>query len=123
MLAPSDLAHLMLPGPTAIAEAELPVVERKTTRRFGPDGTFWKPAEPTQQAAERPWAWLDDDITDNDRRFVENHNDGVALLRYVNPSKRLLDNDFAVLPTWSDANTTPPATDTASVRNNSRGNK
>jgi hypothetical protein len=39
----------------------------------------------TQWAAGRPFVWLDDDITDTDRRWVAAHHPGRALLHRVDP--------------------------------------
>ncbi|WP_200881386.1 hypothetical protein [Nocardia otitidiscaviarum] len=39
---------------------ELPVVEWQTTKRFGPDGIFFKTEELVAHAAGRPFVWIDD---------------------------------------------------------------
>ncbi|MFC4373306.1 HAD domain-containing protein [Nocardia halotolerans] len=79
---------------------ELPVVEWRSTKRFGPDGVFWKTAELVEHAAGRPFVWVDDDITVRDRRYVEQHHPALALLHYVDPAKGLLDDDFDTLQAW-----------------------
>lgn len=79
---------------------ELPVAEFPGTKRFGPEGTFFKTAPLIEYAAGRPFAWVDDDISMRDRGYVERHHPGAALLHYVDPAKGLLDDDFAVLREW-----------------------
>lgn len=80
---------------------ELPVVEWATSKRFGPDGTFFKTAELVQHAGGRPFAWVDDDLNTRDRRYVEREHLGAALLHWVDPAKGLLDTDFAALEAWA----------------------
>lgn len=80
---------------------ELPVVEWKTSKRFGPDGTFFKTAELVDHAGGRPFAWVDDDITNRDRMYVERTHGPGALLHWVDPAKGLLDEDFAALRSWA----------------------
>ncbi|AXK88551.1 hypothetical protein SAMN05421776_12151 [Nocardia farcinica] len=87
-------------GPT-IGLPELPVVEWKTSKRFGPDGTFFKTAELVDHAGGRPFAWVDDDITNRDRVYVERTHGPGALLHWVDPAKGLLDEDFAALRSWA----------------------
>ncbi|MFD6222128.1 HAD domain-containing protein [Nocardia asteroides] len=80
---------------------ELPVVEWISTRRGSSDGTCWKTAELVRHAAGRSWAWVDDEITLGDRRFVHRHHGGAALLNHVEPAKGLRDSDFAALTAWA----------------------
>jgi hypothetical protein len=81
---------------------ELPVVEW-TGPMFGngPDGTFWKTTQLVEHAAGRPFAWIDDDISDDDRQYVARQHPGPALLHYVNPALGLLDGDFATMANWA----------------------
>ena len=51
-------------------------------------------------AAGRPFAWVDDEITDADREWVAGNHRGPALLRGVDASRGLTDQDFAVLDAW-----------------------
>ncbi|WP_306365376.1 HAD domain-containing protein [Nocardia sp. CC227C] len=83
-------------GPN-IGLPELPVVEWQTTERFGPDGTFFKTAELVEHAAGRPFVWVDDDITERDRRYVERHHPAAALLRFVDPAVGLDGDDFEAI--------------------------
>jgi hypothetical protein len=72
---------------------ELPVVE------FPDDdeperGLHWKTAFLTRWAAGRTFVWIDDEITDADRRWVHAHHPGKALLHRVDPLAGLIDADF-----------------------------
>ena len=51
-------------------------------------------------AAGRPFAWVDDEITDADRDWVPVHHQGPALLLSVDASRGLTDQDFSVLEAW-----------------------
>ncbi|AGL18618.1 hypothetical protein L083_5108 [Actinoplanes sp. N902-109] len=48
----------------------------------------------------RPYIWLDDEITDTDRRWVRAHFPYAALLHRVDPFAGLGDADFAVIRRW-----------------------
>lgn len=81
---------------------ELPVVEWRSAKHVGAEGTFWKTAQLIQHAAGRPFVWIDDDISSRDRSFVDYYHDGAALLHWVDPAKGLLEDDFATLSAWVD---------------------
>ncbi|MET9378175.1 HAD domain-containing protein [Streptomyces sp. NPDC002992] len=51
-------------------------------------------------AAGRPFAWVDDEVTDTDRSWVAAHHPGPALLHRVDPSVGLTDGDYATLDSW-----------------------
>lgn len=78
---------------------ELPVVEFPDEDEPG-HGLHWKTAFLTRWAAGRTFVWLDDEITDADRRWVENHHPGRALLHRVDPLVGLTDGDFALVRQW-----------------------
>jgi hypothetical protein len=63
-------------------------------------GLCWKTRTLTGWAAGRPFAWVDDEITDADRDWVSAHHPGPALLHRVEPSRGLTDRDFATLEAW-----------------------
>lgn len=42
----------------------------------------------------RPFVWLDDEVTDADRRWVKAHHPGRALLHRIDPYVGLTDADF-----------------------------
>ncbi|MFB6893422.1 hypothetical protein ACFCX4_29360 [Kitasatospora sp. NPDC056327] len=69
----------------------------------GPDGragTHWKTPALVGWAAGRPFAWVDDEITDADRTWVAGHHRAPALLHRVDPRVGLTERDFAVLEAW-----------------------
>ncbi|MER5466330.1 HAD domain-containing protein [Streptomyces sp. NPDC002668] len=62
-------------------------------------GLHWKTRTLLDWAAGRSFAWVDDEITDADRAWVEAHQ-GRALLHRIDPQKGLMDEDFAALDEW-----------------------
>jgi hypothetical protein len=64
---------------------------------------FWKTEPLVKYAAGRPFAWIDDDLTDLDREFVARHHRGRALLHHVDPRKGLLEGDFQALSDWASS--------------------
>jgi|SRR4051812_35800171 len=78
---------------------ELPAVE------FSDDdeperGLHWKTAFLTRWAAGRTFVWLDDEVTGADRRWVQAHYPGQALLHRIDPLVGLADTDFALIRQW-----------------------
>ncbi|MCP2321236.1 hypothetical protein APR12_006626 [Nocardia amikacinitolerans] len=63
-------------------------------------GLCWKTRTLVDWAAGRPFAWIDDEITDADRSWVSTHHPGRALLHHVEPFRGLGDGDFAALDQW-----------------------
>ncbi|WP_411104094.1 HAD domain-containing protein [Streptomyces sp. cmx-4-9] len=53
-----------------------------------------------ERAAGRPFAWVDDEITDRDRVWVAAHHPGPALLHRVDPRRGLTAADFTALDSW-----------------------
>ncbi|GAB3399455.1 hypothetical protein [Flindersiella endophytica] len=64
------------------------------------DGLHWKTRTLLEWAAGRPYAWIDDEITEADRAWVAARRGGQALLHRVDPRTGLDDADFAVLGEW-----------------------
>ncbi|MEV0411194.1 HAD domain-containing protein [Streptomyces sp. NPDC050448] len=62
--------------------------------------THWKTRALVDRAAGRPFAWVDDEITDADRTWVAAHHPGPALLHRVDPRFGLRPADFAALDAW-----------------------
>ena len=83
----------------------LPVVE--WPHDVGPevDGLLWKTRRLVAWADGRPFAWVDDAITDRERRFVAAHHGGPALLRRVSPRRGLRRADFTALARWAEEET------------------
>lgn len=63
-------------------------------------GLHWKTRPLVTWAAGRPFAWVDDEITDTDRAWVAAHHQGPALLHRVDPRLGLTDADYAALDSW-----------------------
>jgi hypothetical protein len=64
-------------------------------------GVFWKTPEIVAWAKGRAFAWIDDEITEADRAWVNEHHEGPALLHRVDPRFGLANNDFAALTAWA----------------------
>lgn len=79
---------------------ELPVVDWPD-----PDGEpvgrlHWKTQGLVSWAAGRSFVWIDDEITDVDRRWVSAHHPGRVLLHRVDPRVGLTDADFVHIRRW-----------------------
>jgi hypothetical protein len=93
-----------LPGP-GDGLPDLPVVTwpEPTGADEGEDqwfGLCWKTRTLVNWADGRPFAWVDDEVTDADRDWVSEHHPGPALLRTIDASCGLADQDFAALDAW-----------------------
>jgi hypothetical protein len=62
----------------------------------------WKTRSIVGQAAGRAFAWVDDEITDADREWVDEHHAGAALLLRVDPHDGLTSADLGRLASWID---------------------
>jgi hypothetical protein len=83
----------------------LPVVDwpdDPAPTRPGP-ALHWKTIALARWAAGRPFVWLDDEITDADRRWVAAHHPAPALLHHVDPRTGLADADLLTVRRWIDA--------------------
>ncbi|QKG23818.1 HAD domain-containing protein [Actinomadura verrucosospora] len=63
-------------------------------------GLHWKTRTLVGWAAGRPFAWVDDEISDADRAWVAAHHEGRALLHRVDARSGLGDADYRVLGEW-----------------------
>ncbi|MBD0696069.1 hypothetical protein [Streptomyces sp. CBMA123] len=81
---------------------ELPFIAWSDPRPEPEGGVFWKTPEVVAWARGRPFAWVDDNITDADRAWARAHHDGPALLHHVDPKVGLTADDFARLTDWAD---------------------
>ncbi|WP_368862266.1 hypothetical protein [Catenulispora pinistramenti] len=79
---------------------ELPVITWPEPRTEPAGGLYWKTPSIVTWAAGRPFAWIDDEITDADRDWVRTHHDAPALLRRIDPAVGLAAEDFAALAAW-----------------------
>ncbi|MGW4908547.1 HAD domain-containing protein [Streptomyces sp. NPDC004270] len=60
----------------------------------------WKTRPLVEWAGERPFIWIDDEITEADRAWVATHHPGPALLHRVAHEFGLTDADFRAVETW-----------------------
>ncbi|MFD5090677.1 hypothetical protein ACFWMR_08755 [Amycolatopsis thailandensis] len=83
---------------------QLPVVDwpepPEYERQDGRDGLHWKTRALVDWAAGLPFAWVDDEITDADRKWVRTHHRAPALLQRVDPQHGLVDADYTALAEW-----------------------
>jgi hypothetical protein len=63
----------------------------------------WKTRPLLAWAADRPFAWVDDEITDADRAWAATHHPSPSLLRRIDPGFGLQTDDFTALTAWAAA--------------------
>jgi hypothetical protein len=88
--------RLGLPQLAIVAWPDAPATEEQDVR----DGLHWKTRTLVDRAGGRPFVWLDDEITDNDRVWVSAHHPGLALLHRVNPNSGLTQADYQAVEEW-----------------------
>ncbi|MFB9367970.1 hypothetical protein [Kitasatospora albolonga] len=81
---------------------ELPYVAWIVPRPEPGGGVFWKTPQIVAWARGRPFAWVDDLITEADRAWVRANHPGQALLHHVDPKTGLTPDDFARLADWAE---------------------
>ncbi|MGC0416035.1 HAD domain-containing protein [Embleya sp. AB8] len=64
------------------------------------EGLHWKTRALVAWASGRPFVWVDDELTDTDRRWVARHHRGAALLHGVDSRSGLTEADFATVDAW-----------------------
>ncbi|MEU9018270.1 hypothetical protein [Actinomadura sp. NPDC048394] len=64
------------------------------------NGLHWKTRTLVAWAAGRPFAWVDDEISDADRAWVAAHHRGRGLLHRVDARVGLGEGDYRVLEEW-----------------------
>jgi hypothetical protein len=79
---------------------ELQVVDWPDPDDEPASGVHWKTQGLIDWAAGRMFVWVDDEITDADRRWVSAHHQGRALLHQVDPTVGLTDADFTQIRRW-----------------------
>ncbi|HEX8870663.1 MAG TPA: HAD domain-containing protein [Lentzea sp.] len=67
------------------------------------DGLHWKTRDLLALAGPRPFAWVDDELTDKDRVWVAERHPK-ALLHKVDPRHGLTDADYLALDAWLRTN-------------------
>lgn len=81
--------------------APLPVADLPEAPLEDPVGTLhWKTAALVAAAGGRRFVWLDDEISDVDRAWVDTHHKGSALLHRVDPTSGLTEPDLAAVSSW-----------------------
>ncbi|MFB9513393.1 hypothetical protein [Streptomyces purpureus] len=80
---------------------DLPVIEWPELFAKDPDGLYWKTRPLLRWAEGRPFAWVDDMITDLDTDHVAAHHDAPALLLRIHPRQGLREADFTLLRRWA----------------------
>lgn len=73
--------------------------DEETEEQDARQSLHWKTRGLITWAAGRPFAWVDDEITDADRAWVADHH-GNALLHRIDPRHGLTDADYLELDTW-----------------------
>jgi hypothetical protein len=81
----------------------LPVLDWSDEEEDPPPGVHWKTPALVRWAAGRPFAWLDDEIFDADRRWIAGHHGPAALAHRVDPRSGLTPGDFDVVRRWLGA--------------------
>lgn len=89
-------------APAVGLPTDLPVIEWPELFAKDPDGLYWKTRPLLEWADGRPFAWVDDMITDLDTTYVATHHDGPALLLRIHPRRGLREKDFATLTRWAE---------------------
>ncbi|WP_353943861.1 HAD domain-containing protein [Streptomyces sp. HUAS MG91] len=79
----------------------LPVVEwPASSTAEGPRGLHWKTRAIVEWADDRPFIWVDDEISAIDRLWVDASHPGPSLLHRVDPGKGITDADFSAFDDW-----------------------
>ena len=79
---------------------ELPVLDWSDDDHDPPPGVHGKTPALVRWAAGRPFAWLDDEIFDADRRWIATHHPAPALAHRVDPRAGLIAADFTAVRHW-----------------------
>jgi hypothetical protein len=79
---------------------QLPVVEFPDEDEILTRGLHWKTKFLTELAGGRTFVWLDDEISDTDRQWVQTNYRGSAFLHRVDPLRGLTDTDFDLIRHW-----------------------
>lgn len=80
----------------------LPFVDWPDDGEEPPRGVHWKTKPLVRWAAGRPFVWLDDEISDADRRWVAAQHPQPALPHRVDPDRGLTRIDLAAVSRWLD---------------------
>lgn len=64
------------------------------------DGRYWKTRFVAEYAADRPFAWFDDQISQIDARWCAENHPAASLLQWIDPAYGIRDRDLAVVRRW-----------------------
>ncbi|GAA0744674.1 hypothetical protein Drose_37300 [Dactylosporangium roseum] len=93
----SDANELVAPR---LGLPELPVVDFPDDDGKPEHGLHWKTRFLIRWAAGRTFVWLDDEVTDADRRWVRANYAGNALLHRADPTVGVTATDFEAIRRW-----------------------
>ncbi|WP_405812704.1 MULTISPECIES: HAD domain-containing protein [unclassified Streptomyces] len=88
--------RISLPQLPVVIWPEPSAIDDQDARR----GLHWKTRTLVEWAAERPFIWVDDEITEIDRTWVSTHHPGQVLLHRVDARQGLTDVDYIALNAW-----------------------
>lgn len=95
----------------------LPVLDwPETAAGDGPHGLHWKTRHLVEWAGDRPFVWIDDEISAVDRLWVDAQHRAPSLLHRVDPARGLTDDDFPALTGWLSSLTAPGPCTASSAR-------
>ncbi|MEV0494888.1 hypothetical protein [Streptomyces atratus] len=79
----------------------LPYIDWPAIHGSAPDGTLRKTQYVVEYAAGRPFAWVDDEMTERDRAWIDRQGPGRSLLLRIDPRIGLERADFDALARWA----------------------
>ncbi|MER5556310.1 HAD domain-containing protein [Streptomyces sp. NPDC002793] len=85
----------------------LPYIDWPDMQGTTGNGTYWKTRHVVDHADGRPFAWVDDEISELDTAWVAAHHPGRALLRRIDPWVGLTRTDFDALAEWPSTGSAP----------------
>lgn len=86
---------------------DLPVIEFPSSPSQPDARIYYKTPTILTAMAGRPFAWVDDEISTWDEKYVIEHHDAPALLRSIDPVFGLREDDFQALADWAATLKTP----------------
>jgi hypothetical protein len=81
---------------------KLPVIEFPSSPSKPDARLYFKTAYVSAYAAGRPFAWVDDEVSQWDDRYLSENCKAPFLLRKIDPAVGLAETDFTVLREWAE---------------------
>jgi hypothetical protein len=81
---------------------ELPVIEFPNSHIRLDSRLYYKTMHARAYADDRPFAWVDDEVTDWDSQYLADTHEEPTLLVKTDPATGLTDDDFAALRNWAE---------------------